>query len=232
MKKFYLLLMALAITCTAQARKISFYLGDQLIEKGSTVQFNTITEEEYSGALLIAPPLYIGSDTETQQAQFTMRCTSGQSLSVCTGGTCVMGSNVTKTGLSISKDGKLAMDIHYESFDADSSEDLPKDIILDISGQDGTYSTSASNFTIVLNSSGSGIATVFGDKPELRVAGRRLAYKVNGHATISLYNILGVRALHVPVTDAGTVSLESLPKGIYVYTVEGDSNFSGKISIP
>jgi len=242
MKKLYFAITMLAVALASQATdKVTFYLGLNLdekgepkeykeIAKGSKIEYNEITDGEIGG-YQVKPPVYMMCDSQAKdRANLTVECTTGQSVQVCVGDNCQSGSKVEKKNFSLNANVKTDLALEYVDFNAESPADLPKNITLKISGHVGSMTMLGSDFTIVLNSDGASTATISGDKSEVRVSGGHLVYKIHGHAVLSLYNILGVRALQMPVSESGSINLSTLPKGIYVYTVEGDTNLSGKIS--
>lgn len=229
MKKFYIILTALAATVSMQAGDLKFMLGDKTIAKGETVTFNEIEDDGY-GTFIIAPDLAVIDTESTTAGVVVAECTSGQDIQMCAGGNCMRGKSITKTGLTFTANVRFPLQFEYSNFTAESAEDLPKNITVNFTAEDGLEGEAS--LVVVLNGDNGAVGAVLGDKAEVRVAGRNLMYKVNGQCTLTLHNILGVRAMQTTLNGAGSVALNDLPKGIYVYTIQGGTNISGKISIP
>lgn len=229
MKKFYLILSALAVAASVHAGDIKFMLGDKTLSKGETIEFNEIEDDGY-GTFVIKPDLAVIDTQATTSGSVVADCTTGQDIQMCCGGNCMRGSKVTKTGLTFAANKKLGLEFEYMDFMAESKDDLDKDITVNFTAEDGKGGSST--LVLVMNSSKGGVAAVLGDKPEVKLVGNLLIYKVNGTSTLSLHNILGVRAMQTVVSGSGSLNLNDLPKGIYVYSIQGDTSLSGKISIP
>ncbi|MDE6438159.1 MAG: T9SS type A sorting domain-containing protein, partial [Muribaculaceae bacterium] len=64
------------------------------------------------------------------------------------------------------------------------------------------------------------------------VTGNTLAYSIPGQAQVSIYDILGGKAVDTTVSGEGSLSLASLSRGIYIYMVRGEAiRQSGKLVI-
>ena len=104
MKKLYFLMAALLVGGISQARELTFYFGNDVVEPNSTVVLKEV---------VMAPPLYVSSDIYTKDLKITATCTSGQEIQLCAGGNCMTGPTVTKEGIKVQPDQKLALDLEY-----------------------------------------------------------------------------------------------------------------------
>ncbi len=229
MKKFYLILTALATAFSSHAGGLNFMIGDRTIEKGETVTFGEIESDGFGG-WMIDPSLSVMSSESTTTGIVVAECTTGQKVQMCAGGTCMMNTSITKTGLKFVANQKFPLEFEYTDFMSETKDDIDKDITVNFTAEDGLGA--ATSMVLILNPSEGSVGVVFGDKPEVKFVGKSLVYKVNGTCTLSLHNILGVRAMQTTISGTGSISLTDLPKGIYVYSVQGATTLSGKISIP
>ena len=219
MKKLLLSLAALAAVSTVNAQDIKLLLNDDVQAVGSTVYWNVIDLEEGQ----IKPPLYILSADGCEDASVRANCVSGQTISLCCGGHCSNGTDVTKDGLTLLANTKLPLDLEYMDFMADTAEDFPKNINIALTVTNNE-TEEVSNYTVMLNSE-SGIKIVAADR-EAYVAGSNLYYNVAAASKAMVYDLNGRVLLNATVNGAGSIDLSILPGGVYVYSVNG---VTGKI---
>lgn len=226
MRKFYLLLGALALAATAQARQLTFYLGDQPITPGTTVEFANIEVEEEAGVqyVTMAPDLYIGTDLY-MKLTIVAECTSGQSIQMCAGGACAKGTTVTKQNVAVSTGAKVPLAFEFEE-EFDEGEAIPN-VTTKFSAVCPDYPDTKIEFELVMGKDLNSLTLV--EVPaEIKFAGGAIEYNVHAATDFALYNVLGGCVSHATLTGHGSLSTSALKPGLYVYTL---GKKSGKIVI-
>ena len=232
MKKLYTLLAGLLVCGMSQARELTFYLGNNVIEPNTTVIFDDI-EEIPAGAnkeVTMAPELYISSDIYTSKLKITATCTSGQEIQMCAGGNCMTGTTVTKENVKVQADQKL--DLEFEYLTIMPKDDVAPCVTTIIEAQDGTYTETLKSFTLVMNSNGTGSVTLIENNNRLLAVEGGLKYNLEAESTVEVFNLSGVKMLERNVSGTGIISTTALESGIYLYTVRNaQGKASGKIFI-
>lgn len=221
MKKFYLLLCAAALGLTAQARQLTFYIDNQAITPGSTVEFSDVLIEEDGGVkyVTMAPSLSLGADLY-MKVDIVADCTSGQTVQMCAGGACKSGKKVVKENIAISTGSKLPLKFEYEGeFDTDEKV---ADVTTAFSAVCADYPETAIQFILVMGTD-LGSVTAIAMPEGLKLVPGGLEYDLASPAVLALYNAAGACVLNAAVEGHGTVSTASLPAGIYVYSLGGKS---------
>lgn len=225
MKKFLLFLAAAAVYCTAGAVELTFWLGNQKIAPGQTVQFNDITVETYDSwkEVSMKPALYISSNSYLEDVKITAECTSGQSIQMCCGGACSAGVTVTKSGLTVTTGQKRALEFDYVNYDMDLDEAIPT-VVTVFEAEDTSYPESKVQFVLEMNKQNAALSVIEVNNAVKAVAGG-IAYKAAEGGILSVYSITGMTVFNANVSGEGTVKL---PRGLYVYSFGGRT---GKIYI-
>ena len=86
MKKHLLLALALLPGALTANAAIDMYMGEQKLDIDGTYTFNTITDYDLGG-YMIDPELELMSTVDAM-VNITAKCTSGQTIQLCIGGTC------------------------------------------------------------------------------------------------------------------------------------------------
>ena len=234
MKKLLLtFLAAVGMFTAAEGRELRFYLGDQLIEKGSTVAYTEYTATQLGPNLRVSiePPLYIWSDMLTSSVTVTAKCETGENISLCCGGDCINGTDVTKNNVKISggDNGMTALDLHYASMLTGTTK--APTLRVNDEAVDSKASSTRTSFTIVMGPDASGIDKIDGNSG-VSVTSAAIRYDLPGEATVALHSITGAKALEARVAGSGTLEISGLPCGIYIYSVRGAGvNKTGKLVI-
>ena len=213
---------------TAQARELTFWIGDQKITPGSTLESN---KYELIGGLMLQmdPQLYISSDIYTSKATITANCTSGQSIQMCCKGSCESGKTVTKEGVKIQTNEKLPLEFEYFEQTPFSGE-LPT-IVTEFTAQDGTYENTRISFILYMGKEGCYAKAVEADNPIMLVPGG-IAYNLPEGGTVELFSITGSSVLKAAVHGIGLLDTSSLGRGVYVYSVSAPSlSRTGKVVV-
>ncbi len=215
MKKLYLTLLAALVALGAGARELTFYYGDTPIADGSTITFNDIkvVDEGSYFEVEMAPDLYISSDIYTQTVEITAECTSGQSVKICAGGNCALGTTARRDKVVLQTNKKLALDFHYDS-EFDAGEEIPT-VTTVITAVDTKYPATKKSFTIIMgkNASVSDIAT--GNAVSYTPDG--LAYAFAADSDLAIFDITGKQIYAARLSGSGVVDTSHLAKGVYLY---------------
>lgn len=71
-----------------------------------------------------------------------------------------------------------------------------------------------------------------GSKKPVSFASNTLTFNLGSAATVSLYSVTGSEVLKKDINSTGSVSLSTLPKGVYIYKVNGTSKtYTGKVVV-
>lgn len=226
MKKLYLLLCAAALGMTAQARQLTFYVGDQAVTPGTTVEFSDVTVEVEGGVkyVTMAPSISLGSDLY-MKVNIVADCTSGQTIQMCAGGACKTGKQVVKENIAIPTDTKLPLKFEYEG-EFDEDETIPN-VTTAFSAVCPDYPETAVQFIIVMGTDLNSV-TVVETPAALNIVAGSIEYNVAEPTTLALYTDGGACVLSTTLNGSGAVSTASLQAGLYVYSFGGKS---GKIYI-
>lgn len=71
-----------------------------------------------------------------------------------------------------------------------------------------------------------------GSKKPVSFANNTLTFNIASAATVSLYSVTGTEVLKKDISTAGSISLSTLPKGVYIYKANGASKtYTGKVVV-
>lgn len=217
MKKLYPVLAALLLAGSMQARELTFYLGDEPIAAGTTLNFTGIEVTDYGDykEVLMEPDLYVSSDIFTTALSVTATCTSGQPIRLCAGGNCVGGVTVTKKDIKVQTGEKLPLRFDYVG-ELDADEAIPT-VTATIEAQDGTDESTHKSFTIVMGQSAG--LTLIENSADLYFNGSAIVYSLDAPSVFRLYTAEGLCVLETSLEGEGTIATEGMAAGIYVYTL-------------
>lgn len=224
MKKFLLSLACVCAFFSANAIKLSFWLGEQEITPGQTVEFHDITVNTDDGYkdVKMKPDLYLKASLFSSDIKIVATCTSGQEIAMCAGGVCMGGATVVKENITIDSNQKLPLDFDYVN-DFDLDEEIPT-VTSTIEAEDVTEPGSKIQFIIVMGEKNASVTAIelFSD---LTAIDGGVTYKAEGECNLTITTLSGVNVYSAKVVGEGVVNL---PAGLYVYTF-GDR--TGKIYI-
>lgn len=214
MKKFLLILMCAYATFSASAVELSFWLGNKKITPGQTVQFTDITTDLYTDykEVTMKPALYISSDIFSSDVKITAKCTSGQSIQMCAGGTCRGGVTVTKDQVTVRPNQKLDLGFDYIG-ELDLDEAIPT-VVTVFEAEDIYESDSKVTFVLEMGEKSASVSVIeaFDD---LKAVDGGIAYKADEATQLNVAAISGVNVFSATVSGEGFIAL---PAGIYVYS--------------
>ena len=227
MKKIFTLLVLFATALTASAQ-LSFTMDGNTIENGATITSSKVDPSfaEF-GSVMFKPYVFVNSE-KAGNVTVEVKALDGRSVSLCFGGNCINGKNLSK------------------SKDMAAGESV--DIMLDAGGMfiTGTqtykcevtayyYYTKTISFTMIMTNDPTVLAvgSIEAENDGVMFDGRTMSYTFAAAAprTVSLYTVSGKQVAQWNVdAAAGTLSLDNLKNGTYVYAVKGaGTNISGKV---
>lgn len=217
MRKFYLMMLAGLCGLAAQAIELTFWIGNQKITPGETIEFNdvTVTDMETYKEVTMKPSLYLSTNIYSSSLTVKATCTSGQTIQMCAGGRCQGGVSVTKEKVTVQTGQKFPLEFDYIG-ELDLDEPVPTVTTL-LEAEDTTEPGSKIAFTIVMSEKGASLSRVEAADGLTAVAGG-IAYDVEGNALLSVYSADGLEAFSAKVSGSGTVNL---PAGLYIATLDG-----------
>ncbi len=220
MKKLYLTLALVLLAIAAQAKELTFFMGDTQITPESTVYFDNITIDSYEGGmdLIMDPEISLKSDVAANNVIVKAECTSGHTIQLCAGGACEMGTSVTKTGVTIAAGEKLPIMFEYMGLGLAPDTEIPTIEARIVAMYEGDNDSMVS-FTIVMGKDVNGLAVVFETPKNLKCTGRAIEYDLNEATTLTLYSTEGRVALKESLSGKGSLSTCNLRAGIYIYTL-------------
>lgn len=227
MKKIFTLLVLFATALTASAQ-LSFTMDGNTIENGATITSSKLDPSiSEMGFVMFKPDVFVNSE-KAGIVTVEVKALDGRSVSLCFGGNCINGKNLSK------------------SKDMAAGESV--DIMLDAGGMfiSGTqtykcevtayyYYTKTISFTMIMTNDPTVLAvgSIEAENDGVMFDGRTMSYTFAAAAprTVSLYTVSGKQVAQWNVdAAAGTLSLDNLKNGTYVYAVKGaGTNISGKV---
>lgn len=226
MKKHLLLALALLPGALTANAAIDMYMGEQKLDIDGTYTFNTITDYDLGG-YMIDPELELMSTVDAM-VNITAKCTSGQTIQLCIGGTCTPGTTVVKEDIELEPNKKTNLEFEYINQDVTDPTLLPKNITTIFTIESDVQGYEDLTYTIVLNADGSGIAAVVDGDRNVAYANGELIYNVSKPGALTLCDANGRIVLDAAVSGNGSISLANLAKGIYIYRL---GHNAGKILV-
>ena len=221
------------------AGEFSVLFENEPIENGSTVVFDGYSLEvmEYPGMDIkyyvwtVDPELYLVSDTADPMT-IHAKDLNGVKFKLCAGGLCQQGDNITKPVENIVPNQPLNLQLDWEENGIDLSEiEIPA---MEIAVEIYYTSNPTEVFSFTLKMGGfnpAGVDSVGADDVNIVFKGNALYYDLPSASQISVYSLSGKTVLSKTVSGNGSLSLDGLSKGVYLYRVSGKSNKSAKFII-
>lgn len=247
MKKIFTLICAASFATAAWAEAPVLLFRGEPVEAGKTYEAGyTVERLEIDGVPF--------EDDYKQDSHLTLRGENGagvvvevkasEAVQVCSiDGQCTTGDNVTKQGILgstnvVSLDGNIVtVDLVIDKTDYDFTFDpnfgsTLKNITLNVTAYyTATPNDKATASVImrnVLDSELSGIAAVGQDNAKVTFFGNTLEYNVAQPTKLDIYNTSGSLVMSRKICSTGSISLDSLHPGVYIYSANGTT---GKILV-
>ena len=229
MKKIFTLLVLFATALTASAQ-LSFTMDGNTIENGATITSSKLDPSfEAMGFVMFKPDVFVSSE-KAGNVTVEVKALDGRSVSLCFGGNCINGKNLSKSkdmaageSVDIQLDGGGMMVSGTQTYKCEVTAYYTSD------------RSSTISFTIIMTNDPTVLAvgSIEAENDGVMFDGRTMSYTFAAAAprTVSLYTVSGKQVAQWNVdAAAGTLPLDNLKNGTYVYAVKGaGTNISGKV---
>lgn len=230
MKKIYAFIAGILVAGTAAAQTVNFTQNNNVIANGSTFEYNNAEIEDWSDMgygyeVKFDPMIYI-STTADVTVDVEAVCTTGQSINLCCGGTCVGGTTVVKSGVQLSAETPVYTRFDYDQYFSDLSK-VPATISTDLTVYKAGTKTALTAITVVFHYGNNSVTVITKDNA-FSYANGAISYFVDGSAAAALYTTDGRCVLNTKVSGRGSISTTGIPAGVYIYRL---GSKTGKILI-
>ena len=229
MKKIFTLLVLFATALTASAQ-LSFTMDGNTIENGATITSSKVDPSfaEF-GSVMFKPDVFVNSE-KAGNVTVEVKALDGRSVSLCFGGNCISGKNLSK-----SKDLTAGESVDIKLEGGGMMVKGTQTYKCEVTAYYTSDRSSTISFTIIMTNDPTVLAvgSIEAENDGVMFDGRTMSYTFAAAAprTVSLYTVSGKQVAQWNVdAAAGTLSLDNLKKGTYVYAVKGaGTNISGKV---
>ena len=229
MKKIFTLLVLFATALTASAQ-LSFTMDGNTIENGATITSSKLDPSfEAMGFVMFKPDVFVNSE-KAGNVTVEVKALDGRSVSLCFGGNCISGKNLSK-----SKDLTAGESVDIKLEGGGMMVKGTQTYKCEVTAYYTSDRSSTISFTIIMTNDPTVLAvgSIEAENDGVIFDGRTMSYTFAAAAprTVSLYTVSGKQVAQWNVdAAAGTLSLDNLKNGTYVYAVKGaGTNISGKV---
>ena len=229
MKKIFTLLVLFATALTASAQ-LSFTMDGNTIENGATITSSKVDPSfaEF-GSVMFKPDVFVNSE-KAGNVTVEVKALDGRSVSLCFGGNCINGKNLSK-----SKDMTAGESVDIQLDGGGMFITGTQTYKCEVTAYYTSDRSSTISFTLIMTNDPTVLAvgSIEAENDGVMFDGRTMSYTFAAAAprTVSLYTVSGKQVAQWNVdAAAGTLSLDNLKNGTYVYAVKGaGTNISGKV---
>lgn len=229
MKKIFTLLVLFATALTASAQ-LSFTMDGNTIENGATITSSKVDPSfaEF-GSVMFMPGVFVNSE-KAGNVTVEVKALDGRSVSLCFGGNCISGKNLSK-----SKDMTAGESVDIQLDAGGMMVKGTQTYKCEVTAYYTSDRSSTISFTMIMTNDPTVLAvgSIEAENDGVMFDGRTMSYTFAAAAprTVSLYTVSGKQVAQWNVdAAAGTLSLDNLKNGTYVYAVKGaGTNISGKV---
>ena len=229
MKKIFTLLVLFATALTASAQ-LSFTMDGNTIENGATITSSKLDPSfEAMGFVMFKPDVFVSSE-KAGNVTVEVKALDGRSVSLCFGGNCINGKNLSK-----SKDMTAGESVDIQLEGGGMFITGTQTYKCEVTAYYTSDRSSTISFTIIMTNDPTVLAvgSIEAENDGVIFDGRTMSYTFAAAAprTVSLYTVSGKQVAKWNVdAAAGTLPLDNLKNGTYVYAVKGaGTNISGKV---
>ena len=229
MKKIFTLLVLFATALTASAQ-LSFTMDGNTIENGATITSSKLQPSlAEMGFVMFKPDVFVSSE-KAGNVTVEVKALDGRSVGLCFGGNCISGKNLSKT-----KDMTAGESVDIELDGGGMMVSGTQTYKCEVTAYYTSDRSSTISFTLIMTNDPTVLAvgSVEAENDGVMFDGRTMSYTFAAAAprTVSLYTVSGKQVAQWNVdAAAGTLSLDNLKNGTYVYAVKGaGTNISGKV---
>ena len=229
MKKIFTLLVLFATALTASAQ-LSFTMDGNTIENGATITSSKVDPSfaEF-GSVMFKPDVFVNSE-KAGNVTVEVKALDGRSVSLCFGGNCISGKNLSK-----SKDLTAGESVDIKLEGGGMMVKGTQTYKCEVTAYYTSDRSSTISFTLIMTNDPTVLAvgSIEAENDGVMFDGRTMSYTFAAAAprTVSLYTVSGKQVAQWNVdAAAGTLPLDNLQNGTYVYAVKGaGTNISGKV---
>ena len=229
MRKIFTLLVLFATALTASAQ-LSFTMDGNTIENGATITSSKLDPSfEAMGFVMFKPDVFVSSE-KAGNVTVEVKALDGRSVSLCFGGNCISGKNLSK-----SKDLTAGESVDIKLEGGGMMVKGTQTYKCEVTAYYTSDRSSTISFTLIMTNDPTVLAvgSIEAENDGVMFDGRTMSYTFAAAAprTVSLYTVSGKQVAQWNVdAAAGTLSLDNLKNGTYVYAVKGaGTNISGKV---
>ena len=229
MKKIFTLLVLFATALTASAQ-LSFTMDGNTIENGATITSSKVDPMFTElGSVMFKPDVFVNSE-KAGNVTVEVKALDGRGVSLCFGGICINGENLSK-----SKDMTAGESVDIQLEGGGMFITGTQTYKCEVTAYYTSDRSSTISFTIIMTNDPTVLAvgSIEAENDGVMFDGRTMSYTFAAAAprTVSLYTVSGKQVAQWNVdAAAGTLSLDNLQNGTYVYAVKGaGTNISGKV---
>ena len=229
MKKIFTLLVLFATALTASAQ-LSFTMDGNTIENGATITSSKVDPSfaEF-GSVMFKPDVFVSLE-KAGNVTVEVKALDGRSVDLCFGGNCISGKNLSK-----SKDMTAGESVDIQLEGGGMFITGTQTYKCEVTAYYTSDRSSTISFTLIMTNDPTVLAvgSIEAENDGVMFDGRTMSYTFAAAAprTVSLYTVSGKQVAQWNVdAAAGTLSLDNLKNGTYVYAVKGaGTNISGKV---
>lgn len=233
MKKLYSLFAAIICAASLSAQNMAVTIDGHSIANGSTYEKYYVEEELDDMDVYGLYPKFILTSKVNGNCDATLvSIDKADDVAFCFNGCKFLnaGNNYsfTHSGKVIRKGEEHDLGIHVQH-DNKWTENYTRELNLTLVQKGETFTCK-----IILGVDPEKAAGINGvdSKKTVSFANNTLTFNIASAATVSLYSVTGSEVLKKDISTAGSISLSTLPKGVYIYKVNGASKtYTGKVVV-
>lgn len=233
MRKFLLSgALLIGAMATVSAQELAFQKDGVSFENGATLEYGEVEiDDEIPGLFYITidPQLYLVSDVDAT-VTVVATCVSGQQIQLCAGGECEKGTKVTKNAVALTANVPLILQFDYSAEIEGTTYEVP-DIVATLEAWYNDDPTNKVLLNVHMGDFDAGVESLSLGDASVVLNGRQLDYNVANASQLDVYSLSGETLLSKSVSGNGSISLDALSNGVYLYRLSGKSSKSGKIII-
>lgn len=241
MKKLYTLLAAMTCAVSLSAQNMAVTIDGHTIANGSTYE-KYYTEDEYdegSEEYGLYPEFILTSKVNGKCDATLVSVDKADDVAFCFDG-CLFanaGNNYTAnhSGKLVIKNTEYDLGVHVQhnnKWTENYTRELDLNIILKDTKQTQVIETFTCKIILGVDPEKAAGINGVGSKKTVSFANNTLTFNIASAATVSLYSVTGTEVLKKDISTAGSISLSTLPKGVYIYKLNGASKtYTGKVVV-
>lgn len=239
MKKLFTSLVAVFCAMAGMAQTLTFSHDGVAIENGSTFYSRDIDEQYINllGQTRFVPDIDLSSDVAAK-VYMSVQSLDKVSVEFCAiDNTCV--TTKVDNEFVAKKEGEWAinelvnMQIHWNAGKLQTNETATTHVVVS-AWYEGQEANKVSFTLVMTNDPALSVQQTMGKSESISVQGNVLSYAFADHTahTLSVYTTNGAKVMSFALAgQEGTLALDELSAGLYVYQVEGKAKMNGKFII-